>query len=174
MTLAVLATIALVCAAIPALLYLWNTFLFREPPKPLAASPAVSVLIPARNEEVGIPACLESVLASRALGDEIRRDPSGNLLVWLAYPGFATYLHIGCSQIRRYGAHEPMVLTALLQMLAAVAANCVSAERRAAVQSQIDSVVRASQKLSESSDRAIVARAALGRASAGASASPAL
>ncbi len=103
---------------------------------------------------------VETVLASRALRDDIRRDPSGNVLVWLVYPDFATYLHIGCLQIRRYGVNEPLVLTALLQMLAAVAANCVSAERRAAVKAQIDLVVRASQDLSEPSDREMVAGAA--------------
>ena len=65
------------CAAVPALLYLWNSFLFREPPSgeprregpgwrlTPARSPPISVLIPARNEELGIAACLESVLASQ-------------------------------------------------------------------------------------------------------------
>ena len=103
---------------------------------------------------------VETVLASRALRDDIRRDPSGNVLVWLVYPDFATYLHIGCLQIRCYGVNEPLVLTALLQMLAAVAANCVTAERRAAVKAQIDLVVRTSLDLSEPSDRAMVAGAA--------------
>jgi glycosyltransferase involved in cell wall biosynthesis len=58
------------CAAVPALLYLWNEFLFREPPDiascvEYSTPPTqISVLIPARNEERGIAACLESVLAS--------------------------------------------------------------------------------------------------------------
>ncbi len=84
MTLLVLSCIALNCAAIPALLYLWNSFLFREPPHFEAArgfasaarrtgceaasgsnAPALSVLIPARNEELGIEACVRSVLASQ-------------------------------------------------------------------------------------------------------------
>lgn len=66
MTLLVLAWAALGCAVVPALLYFWNSLLFREPPSvsdtPL---PSVSVLIPARNEELGIEACVRSVLASR-------------------------------------------------------------------------------------------------------------
>jgi uncharacterized membrane protein len=59
---------------------------------------------------------IESVLASRAIQDDVRRDDSGNVLVWLPYPGFAVYLHVACAQIRRYGTREPMVLAALLQM----------------------------------------------------------
>ncbi|MFM8271157.1 MAG: glycosyltransferase family 2 protein [Gemmata sp.] len=69
MTLIVMSWVALGCAAVPALLYLCNSRLFREPPRPEAASgPAtlarVSVLVPARNEEGGIAACVRSVLAS--------------------------------------------------------------------------------------------------------------
>ena len=86
-TLLVLAWMASGCAAVPALLYLWNSFLFREPPQlqePLAASrdgreeslakpqaTSISVLIPARNEELGIEACLRSVLASRHVELEV-------------------------------------------------------------------------------------------------------
>ena len=104
---------------------------------------------------------IESVLASRALTDDVRRNSSGQVLVWLPYPGFETYLHVGCAQIRRYGSHEPMVLAAILQMLSAAAQNCVGESRRAAVKAQIDLVVRtAERELAEESDRAMVARAA--------------
>ena len=67
MTLLVLAWVVLVCAAVPALLFLWNSFLFREPPAldGAVSLPPVSVLIPARNEELGIEACVRSVLASK-------------------------------------------------------------------------------------------------------------
>jgi glycosyltransferase involved in cell wall biosynthesis len=61
------------CAAVPALLYLWNSFLFREPPT-LTDAPnfgPVSVLIPARNEELGIEACVRSVLASAHIDFEV-------------------------------------------------------------------------------------------------------
>ncbi len=73
----VLAWIGLVCAGIPMLMYLWNRCLFREPPEltdqPLALDtlPPISVLIPARNEERGIEACLRSVLASRGVELEV-------------------------------------------------------------------------------------------------------
>jgi hypothetical protein len=65
------------CAAVPALLYLWNSFLFREPPGLPARCaeaqrlPGISVLIPARNEELGVAACVESVLASRHVELEV-------------------------------------------------------------------------------------------------------
>ena len=99
MTLIVLSWVALGCAAVPALLYLWNSFLFREPPalergltsrdrkgavaltrslavaarpeSDSAALPPISVLIPARNEELGIEACLRSVIASQHIELEV-------------------------------------------------------------------------------------------------------
>jgi hypothetical protein len=82
----VFAWVCLGCAAVPAALYLRNSFLFREPPvlrgqqdresghslsSALRPLPSVSVLIPARNEELGIAACLESVLASRGVDLEV-------------------------------------------------------------------------------------------------------
>jgi uncharacterized membrane protein len=104
---------------------------------------------------------VEAVLAARAIEDDVRHDDAGNVLVWLPYPGFATYLHVGCSQIRRYGIHEPLVLAALLQMLSAVAQNCVDPSRRAAVKAQINLLVRmAERELPEESDRAMVVSAA--------------
>jgi hypothetical protein len=68
-----LATVALGLAALPAVLYLRNTRLFRPPPAPggTALSPQVSVLIPARNEQTSIAACVESVLASRGVEIEV-------------------------------------------------------------------------------------------------------
>ncbi|HEV3383781.1 MAG TPA: glycosyltransferase family 2 protein [Gemmata sp.] len=62
------------CAAVPALLYLWNSFLFRQPPlvvETLTTLPNISVLIPARNEEESIEACVEGVLACRNIKLEV-------------------------------------------------------------------------------------------------------
>lgn len=70
----VFAWICFGCAAVPALLYLWNSFLFREPPTisdTALSLPPISVLVPARNEELGIAACLESVLASQHVELEV-------------------------------------------------------------------------------------------------------
>src|SRR5262245_61827632 len=71
--LVVLSWVALGCAAVPTVLYLWNSFLFREPPPTdnAVSLPPISVLIPARNEELGIEACLRSVLASRHVELEV-------------------------------------------------------------------------------------------------------
>lgn len=68
-----LASVALVLAAFPALLYLRNRTLFRPPPAPDGATPrsAVSVLIPARNEETSIGPAVESVLASAGVELEV-------------------------------------------------------------------------------------------------------
>jgi glycosyltransferase involved in cell wall biosynthesis len=66
------------CAAIPALLWVWNMVLYREPAAGSCAEmghcvlpDAVSVLIPARNEERVIAASLTSLLASRGVAIEI-------------------------------------------------------------------------------------------------------
>jgi hypothetical protein len=69
----VLAPIALVSAAIPALLFAINVWLFVRPGRPWnkRVLPPVSVLIPARNEEGTIAAAIESVLASRGVEFEI-------------------------------------------------------------------------------------------------------
>lgn len=104
---------------------------------------------------------VQSVLASRLQSDDVRRNDAGELLVWLPHPGFAAYLQVVCGQVRRYGAREPLVLGALLQLLSAVAQHCVSPSRRAAVQAQIALVVRTAEcELTDESDRAMVVGAA--------------
>jgi hypothetical protein len=62
----------LVCSALPAALFLWNLALYREPHMASSRDTgAVSVLIPARNEERSIAAAVESVLASRGVACEV-------------------------------------------------------------------------------------------------------
>jgi len=66
-TLLQLALASLILAGIPAALFLRNLALYKAPPRPLRADahlPAISLLIPARNEERSIGAALESALAS--------------------------------------------------------------------------------------------------------------
>ncbi len=68
----VLAATALALAAVPALLFLLNLRHYRPaPPAGAGGLPAVSVLIPARNEEHGIVAAVEAALASRGVTVEV-------------------------------------------------------------------------------------------------------
>ena len=67
------AILSLVCAVIPAVLFAINLWFFRRPGRPWNKRllPPVSVLIPARNEELSIAAAIESVLASRGVDLEL-------------------------------------------------------------------------------------------------------
>lgn len=58
------AWVALGCAAVPAVLALWNLWLYRPAPAAAAVSERVSVLIPARDEERSIGAAVSSALAA--------------------------------------------------------------------------------------------------------------
>jgi hypothetical protein len=58
-------------AALPAVMILVNLWLYRPAPMPSEGVPAVSVLIPARNEEAAIAAAVESALASRWVNVEV-------------------------------------------------------------------------------------------------------
>lgn len=64
MTLLILAAVGCLLAALPAVLTLANLRLYQPPPLVPQRREAVSVLIPARNEEAGIGAAIESVLAN--------------------------------------------------------------------------------------------------------------
>jgi hypothetical protein len=88
-----LALAALTLATIPAWLFLSNLRHYRPPPPWQERSgrpPAVSVLIPARNEEESIVACVESALASRGVDlevivlDDHSEDATGRLVADVA------------------------------------------------------------------------------------------
>jgi hypothetical protein len=68
---AVVAALALVLAAIPAMLFLRNLKAYNPAPNPHSDLPAVSVLIPARNEERTIGASVSAVLANRGVQFEV-------------------------------------------------------------------------------------------------------
>ena len=59
------------CAAVPAVLFVLNLRLYREPERAAPGRVRVAVLIPARNEERNIGACLNAVLASQAVALEV-------------------------------------------------------------------------------------------------------
>ena len=66
----IVAIAALVLAAGPLLLALWNLTLYRRP-DPGIGCPSISVLIPARNEERNIAAAVHAVLASEGVALEV-------------------------------------------------------------------------------------------------------
>jgi hypothetical protein len=66
----VLVFCALIFALLPMLLFLWNLTLYKPPPAPGKVEP-VSVLIPARNEERSIEACVRAALASERVDLEV-------------------------------------------------------------------------------------------------------
>ena len=63
--------ISVILAAIPAFMILANLRLYRPAPMQGEGIPAISVLIPARNEEAAITAAVESALASRHVDLEV-------------------------------------------------------------------------------------------------------
>lgn len=65
------AVASLVCAVMPAILYFRNVRLYRPPPEPATIIPAISVLIPARNEEVSIAPAVRAALASTHVEVEV-------------------------------------------------------------------------------------------------------
>lgn len=73
MILVILALVAFVLAAIPALLFRVNLRAYRPPPAPVAGGslPRVSVLIPARNEERSIQVAVEAALESSGVDLEV-------------------------------------------------------------------------------------------------------
>ncbi len=62
--------VILVLALAPALLGIWNLFLYRTPPC-APGIPSVSVLVPARNEEANIAAACAAILASEGVDLEL-------------------------------------------------------------------------------------------------------
>lgn len=67
-----LAWISLICALLPAAIFLWNLPLYRAPATAADRTlPSVSVLIPARNEELSIANALNTALASTGIDFEV-------------------------------------------------------------------------------------------------------
>ena len=130
MTLTILAFVCLVFAAIPAYVFFRNVSQFQRLPNPSGESElaAVSVLIPARNEESSIGPCIESVLASRDVKLEVvvlddqsddqtaevvrgysERDPRVRLESSASLPaGWCGKQH-ACSQLGELAKHDVFV-----------------------------------------------------------------
>ncbi len=65
-----LSLLVLLCSLVPAALFLRNLTLYREPPSAIPVA-GVSILIPARNEALGIGDAIRAALASRDVAFEI-------------------------------------------------------------------------------------------------------
>jgi hypothetical protein len=71
MALMIFAGALFVCGAVPAVMFVLNLGRYRAPSAEVQGVARVSVLIPARNEEANIGACLKSVLASCGVEIEV-------------------------------------------------------------------------------------------------------
>lgn len=87
-----------------------------------------------------------ATLACRPLGTVVLAKASGSVTV-PAYD-FADYLELVCAQIRRYGAPEPIVATAVIELLgtAADAVTIESAERYGAIERQLTLILADSER----------------------------
>lgn len=121
----VLALICLALAVVPGTLLFLNLFRYRPAPATRAdAEPAISVLIPARNEESNIGACLASVLANRNVHLEVlvlddhsedrtaeivrswqQRDPRVRLVRSTQLPEGWCGKQFACHQLSREASH---------------------------------------------------------------------
>ena len=108
---------------------------------------AVKALSPALNDPVtaahaiGHMADLLVKLAGRRLGATLHEDGEGTGRLVVPDRDLAYYLELACGQIRRYGRHEPTVLSALLRMLRDLAVAAHDDEQRAHIADQTDLVV---------------------------------
>jgi uncharacterized membrane protein len=92
-------------------------------------------------------------LAHYPLGEEVLHDQRSEAHVIISAPSFADYLDLACGQPRRYGAGEPMVARALLQLLRDVGMLVEGTERRELVNRQIRLVLAdAEQKIQQPDD----------------------
>lgn len=71
-----------------------------------------------------------AVLADRPLTAWMLRDADGIVRLTVPRPGFIDYVDLACDQIRRFGAAEPAIITALTRLLAALAARVTDDDRR--------------------------------------------
>jgi hypothetical protein len=125
-----LAVLCCLMAGLPAVLFLRNLPLYRRAPQPRpgAGTPAVSVLIPARNEEESIRGAVESVLASQGVEVEVivlddhSTDKTGQIVLGMAMkddrinieaapalpPGWCGKQH-ACAALAKHASHPILV-----------------------------------------------------------------
>jgi len=128
---------------------------------------AVKALSPGVNDPTtaihatGRLAPLLRVLAERPPGPLVWRDEEKTARLVVRRPGFEALLRDVCGQIRRFGAAEPTVMAALLDLLREAGDGARDAARRQAVLTEIDLVERAAgRSVDEPADFEPVAAAA--------------
>jgi uncharacterized membrane protein len=100
---------------------------------------AIKALSPAVNDPYTATMVVDRLttllceLAKHPLGDDLRRDEAGVTRVVMPMRTFDEYLALSCNQIRRYGAGEPRVIEALLDMLGKISYDTASPDRRASL-----------------------------------------
>jgi uncharacterized membrane protein len=119
---------------------------------------AIKALSPAVNdprtatEAVHHLSVLLCELGRRDLHGLVGCDAQGVPRALVERPSFDQYLALACDQIRRYGAKEPVVVGALLEMLGSCA-GCVHVGRRAALLREVDLIEEAAvQQTAQASD----------------------
>jgi uncharacterized membrane protein len=80
------------------------------------------------------------------LGPQVWRDSSGAARVLIPRQGLADHLELACGQLRRFGAHEPRVVAALLGMLGEVARRVTAPADRAAIRREADLLLAAAKE----------------------------
>jgi uncharacterized membrane protein len=95
-------------------------------------------------QAIGQMAAVMAALARQPLGADLALDGDGAIRVSVPRPTFAAHLELAVGQSRRYGADEPDVLIALLQLLIDVGELVADhADRTETVRRQIGRVVAA-------------------------------
>lgn len=126
--------------------------------------PACKALSPAINDPYTAIQAIEhlsvvfAALAARPVGDIVARDPARTVVVVIPARSFPQRLSLYMGLIRRYGAKEPTVVVAMLRLFAtALEATGEEPDRWAAIEEEMDLLVRAAEQLvGEPADLAVV------------------
>ena len=95
-------------------------------------------------------------LQDRRLGSQLKRDDDGVPRLVLPDRDHRYYLDLACAQLRRFGAEQPEVLTALLRLLRDAAGNARTDDQRAEIARQAALVLQTmSEHLVEEDERSV-------------------
>jgi uncharacterized membrane protein len=95
---------------------------------------------------IGHLASLLCALARRRVQPLLRCDGRGTVRVAADRPDFDDYVDLACGQIRRYGAGEPAVTAALLDLVRQVAACVLTERQRSALEREAQLIVTAAER----------------------------